>query len=143
MALNSPAIEVGTTVSAALLTNDSVRIRYSMRSAMVHIFISCFLLKFSKAGILAMVPSSSMISQITPAGFKPARRARSIDPSVWPARTITPPCLPLRGNTCPGRTRSLGLELSATAVRIVVARSAAEIPVVTPHRASMDTVKPV
>ena len=39
----------------------------------------------------AIVPSSFMISQITPAGFSPASRARSTEPSVCPARRSTPP----------------------------------------------------
>ena len=38
------------------------------------------------SGMRAIVPSSFMISQITPAGVRPARRARSTEPSVWPAR---------------------------------------------------------
>ena len=37
----------------------------------------------------------------------------------------------------------MGLASSAMAARMVVARSAAEMPVVTPWRASMDTVKAV
>ena len=47
------------------------------------------------------------------------------------------------GKTCPGRARSFGTASSAMAARMVVARSAAEIPVVTPWRASIDTVKAV
>ena len=90
-----------------------------------------------------MVPSSFIISQITPFAFNPARRARSTEPSVWPDLTITPPFFALKGNMCPGRTRSSGFALSAVAARIVVARSAAEIPVVTPSLASMDIVNPV
>ncbi len=35
----------------------------------------------------AISPSSRMISQMTPAGVRPARRARSTEASVWPART--------------------------------------------------------
>ena len=80
---------------------------------------------------------------MTPAGVRPARRARSTDPSVWPVLTITPPDRAINGNTCPGRTRSWGFAVSATAVRMVVARSAADTPPATPWRASIDTVKPV
>ncbi len=47
----------------------------------------------------AIVPSSFMISQITPAGTHPASRARSTDPSVWPVRTRTPPFRAMRGKT--------------------------------------------
>src|SRR6185295_17627776 len=42
---------------------------------------------------------------------------------------------------CPGCTRSPGLASAATAARTVRARSAAEMPVVTPSAASIDTVK--
>ena len=47
------------------------------------------------------------------------------------------------GKTWPGVTRSAGVAFGATAVRIVVARSWALMPVLTPFAASMDTVKPV
>ena len=47
------------------------------------------------------------------------------------------------GNTCPGRTSSYGSVAESTSVRTVLARSAAEIPVVTPSRASTLTVKAV
>ena len=90
-----------------------------------------------------MVPSSFMISQMTAAGLSPARRARSTDPSVCPARTRTPPGRARSGNTWPGRTRSVGFAPSATAVRMVWARSLALIPVLTPRAASMETVKAV
>ena len=60
--------------------------------------------------------------------FSPARRARSTEPSVWPVRTSTPPLRARMGKTWPGLTRSSGRALSATAVRMVVARSAAEMP---------------
>ncbi len=134
---------VGIIVSADRRTKDSVRIRYSIKSAIVQMPMPCFSLNFSREGILAMVPSSSITSHMTPAGFMPARRAMSTEPSVCPALTITPPSLALSGKICPGLTRSRGLASSATAVKTVVARSAAEMPVVTPHLASIETVKPV
>ena len=84
-----------------------------------------------------------MISQITPAGFSPARRARSTPASVWPTRSSTPPALALSGNTCPGWTSSRGLDLGSIATWIVRARSAAEMPVLTPERASIETVNAV
>ena len=37
------------------------------------------------------MPSSFMISQITPEGFSPAMRDKSTEASVCPARTSTPP----------------------------------------------------
>ncbi len=84
-----------------------------------------------------MEPSSFMISQMTPAGMRPAMRARSTEASVWPARTRTPPLRARSGKTWPGRARSWALELGLIATWMVWARSAAEMPVVTPSRASM------
>ena len=78
---------------------------------------------------------------MTAAGLRPARRARSTLPSVWPARASTPSVRARRGKTWPGDTRSSGRAPSATAALMVVARSAAEMPVLMPSRASMDTVK--
>ena len=43
-----------------------------------------------------------MISQITPAGVRPASRARSTDASVWPVRSSTPPGLALSGKHVTG-----------------------------------------
>ena len=90
-----------------------------------------------------MVPSSFMISQTTPDGSRPASRARSTAASVWPARTRTPPSRARSGKTCPGWTRSCGVDAGSIATWIVCARSAAEIPVVTPSRASTETVNAV
>ena len=84
-----------------------------------------------------------MTSQITPAGIRPARRARSTAASVWPVRSSTPPSLAFSGKTWPGWTRSSGCECGSIATWIVRARSAAEMPVVTPSRASTETVKAV
>jgi len=143
MNLKSPPKAVGSVAVAARRTKDSVFIRKLMRSAIVTIFSPCSFAKISRSGIRAMVPSSFMISQITPLGLSPASRARSTEPSVWPVRTSTPPLRARIGKTCPGLTMSSGFTLSAMAVRIVVARSWAEMPVVTPRRASMETVKAV
>ena len=90
-----------------------------------------------------MVPSSFMISQITAAGEQPAMAARSQPASVWPARISTPPSTACSGKMWPGCTRSAGWALRATAACTVRARSAAEMPVVTPSAASIDTVKAV
>ncbi len=68
-------------------------------------------------------------------------RARSQPASVCPARTRTPPGSALTGKMCPGWTMSVGLASAATAARTVRARSAAEMPVVTPSAASIETVK--
>ena len=62
-------------------------------------------------------------------------------PSVWPVRTSVPPSAARSGKMWPGRARSAGCASGLTAARIVFARSFAEIPVVTPSAASIDTVK--
>ena len=90
----------------------------------------------SRSGRRAIVPSGFRISQMTPAGYSPARRARSMLASVWPTRCSTPPGRARKGKTCPGRRRSLGTVEGSIATRIVAARSAAEMPVVTPKRAA-------
>ena len=95
----------------------------------------------TRSGTRAIVPSSFMISQITPDGIRPARRVRSTAASVWPARSSTPPSFALSGNTCPGWTIPSGFVLGSMATWIVWARSWAEIPVVTPSAASIETVK--
>ena len=110
---------------------------------MVTILSPCSSANISRSGILAMVPSSFMISQMTPAGLSPARRARSTEPSVWPALTSTPPSRALKGKTWPGVAISSGVQSSFMTVSMVVALSWAEMPVVTPRRASMDTVNAV
>ena len=73
----------------------------------------------------------------------PARRARSTEASVCPARTRTPPLRARSGNMWPGRARSDGRVLGSMATLMVWARSWAEIPVVTPSRASMASQKAV
>src|SRR5712671_2960760 len=88
-----------------------------------------------------MLPSSFMISHSTAAGWSPASCARSQQASVWPARTSTPPACAMSGNTWPGWTMSAGVALGEAATLMVCERSAAEIPVLTPDAASMDTVK--
>ncbi len=96
-----------------------------------------------RSGSRAMVPSSFMISQITPLGFSPASRLMSTLASVWPARTSTPPSRATSGNTWPGETICSGPLAASMATATVRARSAAEMPVVTPSFASIDTVKAV
>src|SRR6266852_1933826 len=122
-------------------TSDSLRLRYSIRSAMVPILSLCSAAKSMRSGSRAMLPSSRMISHSTAAGWSPASCARSQQASVWPARTSTPPACAMSGNTWPGWTMSAGVALGEAATLMVCARSAAEMPVVTPEAASMDTVK--
>src|SRR6266545_1355502 len=124
-AVNSPKA-VGSRTEVVRSTSFSVRRRYSIRSA-----------------TRAIVPSSFITSHTTPAGLRPARRARSTAASVCPARSSTPPGRALSGKTCPGWTRSCGPLLGSIATWIVRERSPAEIPVETPSRASIETVKAV
>ena len=85
-----------------------------------------------------------MISQTTPAGIRPASRARSTAASVWPERWSTP------ATASSEREDVTGLDEVARAGRRVDrdldrlrARSCAEMPVVTPSRASTVTVNAV
>ena len=114
-----------------------------MRSWIEHILRPCLRLNLIKSGSRAIVPSSFMISQITPEGSRPARRARSIEASVWPARRRTPPALAWSGNTWPGWIKSLDFVWESESKRIVRARSFALIPVLIPCVASTETVKSV
>ena len=67
----------------------------------------------------------------------------STEASVWPALTNTPPSFAIIGNTCPGETISFFFTFFFDAILIVLALSLAEIPVVIPFFASIDTVKAV
>ncbi len=67
----------------------------------------------------------------------------STEASVCPALTNTPPSLAIIGNTCPGETMSVFLTFFLDAILIVFALSFAEIPVVIPFLASIETVKAV
>ena len=118
-------------------------LRCRTRSAIVPTLSRCFSAKGIKSGRRAIVPSALRISQITPVGCSPANSARSHVASVWPARTSTPPGFEISGKTWPGCTTSSGRALRAVATRTVCARSAAEMPVVTPLAASMETVNAV
>src|SRR5918997_1450859 len=65
--------------------------------AVVTSLTSCSAENFSRSGTRAIVPSSFMISQITPAGLSPASLERSTAASVCPARCSTPPPLARSG----------------------------------------------
>ena len=84
-----------------------------------------------------MVPSSRMISQMMPAGTSPASRARSTEASVCPGADQDAAFCARAGKTCPGRARSAGRVAGSIATWMVRARSYAEMPVLTPSRASM------
>ena len=89
-----------------------------------------------------MVPSSFMISQITPEGFSPARRETSTAASVWPARTRTTALAGTQREDVAGGWQCPAALLPASmATATVRARSWAEMPVETPSRASIETVK--
>ena len=90
MAVKIPC-SVGSRVSATWLTWLSVRRRNLIRSAMEIILKPCVSANSRSCGPRAMDPSSLTISQMTPAGVSPARRARSTAASVCPGRTSTPP----------------------------------------------------
>ena len=90
MHLNTPQ-GVGIFVSTTRLTKDSRLRRKEMMSAMDTIGMSCAADSFRNCGRRAIVPSAFMISHTTAADCLPATRTRSIDPSVCPARTSTPP----------------------------------------------------
>ena len=66
-ASNSPNI-VGIRALAIRCTNVSRCMRYSISALIVTIFSLCALANFASSGTRAIVPSSFMISQITPAG---------------------------------------------------------------------------
>ncbi len=104
---------------------------------MVTISRPCLRANFVSSGTRAIVPSSFMISQMTPDGYRPAIRARSTAASVWPARTSTPPGCARSGWTCPGRAKSAGRDAGSMAASTVAARSNAEMPVVVPPMTSI------
>ena len=79
--LNSP-YSVVTSFSNILSTVDSFESLKSIRSAIVPIFRSNLSANVIKSSLLAMLPSSFIISQITPAGVKPASDDKSHAASV-------------------------------------------------------------
>ena len=132
-ARNSPPSAVGMVDSAARRTSFSLRRRYSIRSAIVTILRPWRSANSSRSGSRAIVPSSFMISQITPAGSSPASRARSTEPSVWPARRSTPPVAGAqREDVARARRGRSAWRRRRSRPGSVCARSAAEMPVVTP-----------
>jgi hypothetical protein len=140
---HDPSPGISMPPSERRLTTRSFRNRYLMRSATVATWIRWVRPNAIRSGRRAISPSGFMISQITPDGLSPASRARSTEPSVWPTRSSTPPSRARSGNMCPGTTMSRGPAVGSMATFTVCARSAAEIPVVTPSRASMLTVNAV
>ena len=69
---------------------------------------------------------------MTELGFNFDNFEISIDASVWPALSRTPPFLETNGKTWPGETMSFFVDCGLIATLIVFALSNAEIPVVIP-----------
>ncbi len=84
-----------------------------------------------------------MISQMTPAGASPARRARSTAASVCPSRSRTPSGRARSGKTWPGRRSWSARVAGSISAWIVRARSAAEMPVLPSTSRSTETVNAV
>ncbi|MNN24633.1 hypothetical protein D3C76_669160 [compost metagenome] len=109
---------------------------------MVIIFRLCFEENSIKSGTLAIVPSSFIISHITPAPLNPANFAKSTAASVCPILFRTPPFFEINGNICPGLLKSSAFDSLFNKCFIVSALSNAEIPVVV-SLWSIETVKAV
>ena len=114
-----------------------------MRSAIETSSRPCSSAKARRSGTRAMPPESSTTSHSTPTGARPARRARSTDASVCPARLSVPPGRARSGKMWPGRLKAPGPTVWSASARRVRARSAAEIPVEVPSARSTVTVKAV
>ena len=110
---------------------------------MLAIFNLCFFANFKRSSSLAILPSSFITSQITELGFILANFDMSTDASVCPALSRTPPLRATSGKTCPGDTISFFFTFLLIATLIVFALSKAEIPVVIPFLASIETVNAV
>lgn len=110
---------------------------YLIKSAIEIIFKPSLFANSRSLGKRAIEPSSSStISHKTATGGKPASVARSTEASVCPALFRTPPSLYFKGKICPGRLKSSGFEVGEARLKIVLALSMAETPVVVPSLAS-------
>ena len=140
-AVNSP-YAVGRRTDVIRSTSRSVRLRYSIRSATVIIFRPWRSQYGIRSGTRAIVPSSFITSQTTPAGVQ-AGQAGEVDRGLGLAGALQHAAPAARsGKTWPGWTRSWAL-VGSIATWIVRQRSGAEMPVVTPSRASIETVNAV
>ncbi len=79
-----------------------------------------------------MVPSFSMISQITAAGYKLVSLQRSTAASVWPFLSLTPPFFARTGKRWPGLMKSAGFDAGLVINWAVMDLSNADIPVLVP-----------
>ena len=121
-----------------------MRRRYSIRSATVTIFRPCRSQYAIRSGTRAIVPSSFMISQTTPAGIRPGE-PREVDGGLGLAGALED-----AAGARAEREDVAGLDEVVRASRSGRSRPgscargrAAEMPVVTPSRASIETVKAV
>ena len=97
-----------------------------------------------RSGMRAMDPSSFMISQMTPAGVRPARRARSTGALRLPGAHQDAAALRLERKHVPRCHQVFGAAVGAGGEAGRVGRDRpALMPVVTPERASMLTVNAV
>ena len=138
MIVNSP-YSVGSGVLATCSMSCSLRPRCRMRSAMDTSRSPCASANARHCSASIIVPSSLTISHRAPDGCNPARVERSTAASVWPGRWRTPPGTARSGITCPGRVRSVACVSALPRVRMVIARSEAEMPVVMTSRESTVT----
>ena len=111
---------------------------------MVPIFRPCSAAKRSRSGRRAIVPSSFMISQITAAGVQPGH-ARQVAAGLGMAGAHQHAAVLRLQRKDVARLHQVARRCAsrATAACMVRARSAAEMPVVTPLAASIDTVNAV
>ena len=100
-------------------TGLELSIRYWIRSLIVPIGILCSLEKSIKSGILAIVPSGLIISQITATSVWPASLHKSIAASVWPALLRTPPSITRKGKMCPGTLKSSHVEFLSKTNKVI------------------------
>jgi hypothetical protein len=114
-----------------------------MRSEIVPIFSPCFCAKATRSGSRAIVPSSFMISQITPDGVE-AGEPGHVHRGLGMARAHQHAAgAGAEREDMPGRRDVGGVLPGSIATATVRARSWAEMPVETPSRASIETVKAV
>ena len=120
-----------------------MRRRYSIRSATVIIFRPWRSQYGTRSGTRAIVPSSFMISQID-ARRDQARQPCEVDRRLGLAGAAEDAAVAgAQREDVAGLDEVGGEESGSIATWIVCARSAAEMPVVTPSRASIETVKAV
>ena len=134
----------GSSASAARRTSFSLRSRYWIRSAIVTILRPCVARELHQVG-QARHRAVVVHDLADHAGGRQAREPRQVDGALGLAGAPQHAALARaqREDVAGARRGRAGCASSAIATRIVCARSAAEMPVVTPWRASIETVKAV